>query len=399
MDIFGALLNGATLYPYDLRLLKNIKSFSSWIKKESITIYHSTPTVYRCLIDDLSNCDFVKSVRVVVLGGEVVTRNDFEAYKKFFSDNCLFINGLGPTESTVTLQYIIDKHAIVESNSVPVGFPVKDTQVYVIDEDGKKVAPLEIGEIVYQSDYLALGYWKLDKKTQDVFRIDLKTGKRVYRSGDLGCVLQDGSIEYKGRRDSQVKIHGYRIELEEIESHINQYDGIKQTVVIVSESNEKDKTLIAYYVSDENIDVEKISHFLSTKIPTYMVPTIFKRVDKFIQTPNGKTDRKRMLECVEIKPDKGDLVNEAHRDMTDFQKMIYEVIVSDLADNIAPQISIDVDLNSIGLDSISFVKIVVDLETRFDFEFEDEKLSLSEFPTIKTLIDYVASMTKSITKL
>lgn len=389
MDIFGALLNGAKLCLYDIKRGKNIHELSTWIKKENITIYHSTPTVYRYFIDNLVKYDDVLSIRIVVLGGEAVIKSDFESYKKWFSDKCLFINGLGPTESTVTLQNIMSKETIIENRSVPVGFPVENTHVYIINEDSVEIKSFEIGEIVYQSDYLALGYWKLPEKTQQVFKINSKTGKRIYKSGDFGRFLSDGSIEYMGRRDSQIKIRGYRVELEEIESHLNQYKGIKQSIVIASETSETDIILEAYFTSNDSIDTKHISEYLSIKLPSYMIPTIFKRIEKFILTPNGKIDRKRVLECVEIKPNNCLSNNSDANKLNDIHKKAFEVIISNLNDKASAKVSLDMDFNSIGLDSITFIKTIVALEAEFDIEFDDEMLLITKFSTVKSMVEYV----------
>ncbi|HAT73593.1 MAG: Amino acid adenylation [Candidatus Moranbacteria bacterium GW2011_GWF2_36_839] len=110
MDIFGALLNGATLYPYDIKKIGATEKLARWINKEKITIFHSVPTLYRYFIKNIKEKQLVKNIRLVVMGGEPVLINDVESYKHYFSDSCIFINGLGPTESTVTLQYFIDKN-------------------------------------------------------------------------------------------------------------------------------------------------------------------------------------------------------------------------------------------------------------------------------------------------
>ena len=209
MDIYGALLNGAGLYPYDLKAEGSMERLPEWIDREAITIYHSTPTVYRYFIDTLHEEKF-PGVRLVVMGGEAVYKKDVDAYRRHFSESCLFINGLGPTESTVTLQYFIDKDSEITNNSVPVGYPVEDTEVFLLNGRGEEASVYETGEIVYKSDYLALGYWGQPEKTEEVFIKDPRTGLgRVYRSGDMGRLLPDGSIEFTGRNDFQVKIRGH----------------------------------------------------------------------------------------------------------------------------------------------------------------------------------------------
>ncbi len=147
------------------------------------------------------------SIRLIVLGGEAVIKNDVDLYKRHFSSGCVFINGLGPTESTVTLQYFIDKQTDITQNSVPVGYPVEETDVVFLNDAGEDV-PLQ-GEIAIRSPYVALGYWEKSDVTQSVFFQDpTYTDKRTYRTGDMGVLLPDGSIGFRGRKDFQVKDPG-----------------------------------------------------------------------------------------------------------------------------------------------------------------------------------------------
>src|SRR5262249_37829964 len=170
MDIFGALLNGATLYPIDLKS-ENLARVIEWLSEEEINIYHSTPTVYRYLIEELGDRR-LELVRSVVLGGEEVFRSDFEAYKKHFGPQCLFINGFGPTESTVTLQFFADQETKFAGNAVPIGFPVDDTEVFLIDENGDEADIYRPAEIVIRSAHLALCYWRRPELTERAFRTE-----------------------------------------------------------------------------------------------------------------------------------------------------------------------------------------------------------------------------------
>ena len=219
-----------------------------------------------------------------------------------------------------------------------------------------------------------------------------KSDVRIYRTGDIGRYLSDGNLEYLGRTDNQVKIRGHRIELEEIEACLNQVNGINQSIVNVLETSETDKILQAFYTSDIAINQKDITDYLSSKLPDYMIPVIFKRVESFIQTVNGKIDRKRVLECVVLKADNfadtSDGTNTV--DLNDIQKRVFEVISSTLDSKIG-DLTVETEFAGAGIDSITFIKIVVALESEFDFEFDDEMLLITKFPTIKKMIDYVES--------
>src|SRR5262249_29324440 len=162
------------------------------------TILHVTPTVYRALVGEMRNT--LPTARLVVLGGEAAMRSDVEAFHEHFDRGCLFVNGLGPTESTVTLQGFFDHATPLSRFALPVGMPVEDTEVLLIDADG---APSEVfGEIVICSAHVALGYLHADSSA---FAEDPeRPGWRRYRTGDVARLLPDGSLEVVGRRDDQV---------------------------------------------------------------------------------------------------------------------------------------------------------------------------------------------------
>ncbi len=294
MDIYGGLLNGAALYPYDIKEENNLQRMPEWLREEGITIYHSIPTVYRYFTGLVGESDLFPCLRFIVLGGEPVFKKDVEAYKKYFSHHCLFINGLGPTESTVTLQYFMDKNSEITREAVPVGFAVDETRVFLLDGHDREVGAFGVGEIVFESDYLAAGYWKNPEQTRNVFMPNPLTGQgRIYRTGDLGRRLADGALEYAGRKDFQVKISGYRVEVEEIESKLDQVPGIKKSIVVCKTSDNHENYLAAFYTgtNDITIDENRLVTLLKDSLPDYMIPAVFFHTPAFPLTPSGKVDR------------------------------------------------------------------------------------------------------------
>ncbi|MCU0288758.1 MAG: amino acid adenylation domain-containing protein, partial [Acidobacteria bacterium] len=300
MDIFGAILNGGTLFPYDIKYKDNLCRLPQWLQAEKITIFHSIPTVYRYFTNELTGSGNFSNLRLIVLGGEPVFKKDVETYKTYFPDHCLFINGLGPTESTVTLQYFIDKNTEITREAVPVGYPVDETEVFLIDDNGRETQGYGIGEIVYKSNYLALGYLNNCEKTAEVFvKNPLKGKDRVYRSGDLGQRMWDGSIIYMGRKDSQVKIRGFRIELQEIEGKLDTMPGIKKSAVIFTRDEKSEGYLIAYYIlkdSGQPFDNINLTNNLRKLLPDYMMPQAFYPLNEFPYTVTGKIDRRALAE-------------------------------------------------------------------------------------------------------
>jgi len=291
MDIFGALLNGATLCPIDLRIV-GLVGLGERLRSEGITVYHSTPTVYRSLIQARPDAEPVPSLRLVVLGGEEARREDVEACRRHFPRHCVFVNGFGPTESTVSLQHVLDETARIERSSVPLGYPVEDTEAVLLGGRGE---PGQLfGEIGIRSRHVAPGYWQQPEATRESFLPDPDGGdRRIYRTGDMGRLLPDGSIEFAGRRDSQVKIRGFRIELAEVEGALARHPAVQEAAAVVRERPAGERRLVACWVARPGqapSDAE-LRLFLREKLPEHMVPSTFVPLAAMPLTPSGKIDR------------------------------------------------------------------------------------------------------------
>ena len=299
MDIYGALLNGATLCLYDLKS-NGIHLLPQWLQDEKITIYHSTPTVYRYLLKEISifyqgDTELLPHLRLILLGGEEVIKTDVEAYQEYFSDNCLLINGYGSSESSFNCQYIINQNTIISNEKVSIGKPMENMEILLLDEQGNETQIC--GEIAIRSEYIALEYWQKPELTKKVFLADLEDSKkRIYRTGDWGRLRSDGSLEFLGRKDFQVKIRGIRIELGEIEANLNQYPNIRESILIALENKLQDKYLVAYVImeDEQKANVKQLRKYLKPRLPEYMIPSAFVFLDSFPLTPSGKINRKAL---------------------------------------------------------------------------------------------------------
>ncbi len=291
MDIFGALLNGATLCLWNVKA-RGVTGLAAWLREEGITIFHAVPTVFREFAGCLSEGHRMATVRLVVLGGEEVRRGDVECYRRHFAGDCLFVNGLGPTESTVALQYFLDQRTELPRSSVPVGYAVDNTEILLLDAEGR--ATELRGEIGIRSPHLAVGYWANPEATQAAFLPDPEGGaRRIYRTGDLGYRLPDGAIEFLGRKGSRVKIRGHRIELAEIEETLTRHPSVGKAAVVLREGSSGDERLIAYLVRGSNRDSTDadLRAFLEGRLPDFMLPSAYVWLDAFPLTTSGKVDR------------------------------------------------------------------------------------------------------------
>ncbi len=291
MDIFGALLNGATLHLVDIKE-EGLGGLAERLDKEAISIYHSTPSVYRFLLGSLDAAKRFRDTRLVVLGGEEVNRGDVELYRNHFTDNCLFVNGLGPTEATVSLQYFVNRQTAICGQSVPVGFPVPDTSVLLLNETGEPTALR--GEIAIKCDHVALGYWRNSDATDSAFSSDRESHNgRIYRTGDMGRRSPDGAIIFEGRKDFQIKIRGFRVEPGEIESALKRHPALRESVVVARKNEAGEQLLIAYVVphAERKSAVNELRDFLKEQLPEYMVPSFFVVLESLPMTGSGKLNR------------------------------------------------------------------------------------------------------------
>lgn len=302
MDIYGALLNGATLCPYNIKEDGSLSDLAAWLVDEKVSIYHSVPTVFRYFTDSLTGQERFPDLRLLVMGGEALIQRDLQRFKQHFADHTILVNGFGPTESTLALQYFLDKNTELANQAIPVGYPVDETEVLLLDENGHEVPVFSIGEIVIKSPYLALGYWQMPELTDTVFSVDPRTGaERVYWSGDLGQRLADGSICFIGRRDyggwdNHVKIRGFRVETGEIESELLTHPQILEAVVVAQENEGMEAYLVAYLVGKVELTVPELKDYVSTRLPRYMIPAYFVQLEKMPLNHNVKLERKLLPE-------------------------------------------------------------------------------------------------------
>ena len=304
-DIFSALLNGASLYPWDIKE-EGLMHLADWLTQQEITIYSSVPTVFLHLTDTLTGEENFPTLRLIKMMGEPVYKRHVQMYRKYFNQDCIFINRLGSTETGSIRWHFIDKETRIDGHNVPVGYPVEDNKILLLNDTGENVGPGHVGEIAVKSRYLSPGYWRRPDLTKAVYLSDSVDGdKSVYRTGDLGRMLPDGSLLHLGRKDFQVKIRGYRIEIAEIEMALLDHVAIKEAAVRVWEGRPGDQRLVAYLVpSGQKIPtVTELRRFLSAALPNYMIPSIFVELDALPLAPNRKVNRRALPEPSRSRPE------------------------------------------------------------------------------------------------
>ncbi|WJQ84451.1 linear gramicidin non-ribosomal peptide synthetase LgrC [Brevibacillus brevis] len=293
-EIWGALLNGAKLVlmpPHQ----PSLDELGETIQNHKVTTLWLTAGLFTVMIDH--KVEYLRGVSQLLVGGDVVSASHVR--KVLSLGGITVINGYGPTENT-TFTCCNPVTELPEGvNSFPIGRPISNTTVYVLDKHQQPVPLGAAGELYIGGDGLALGYLNNPELTAERFvenPFDPQGGSRLYRTGDLVRYLPDGTIEFIGRIDNQVKIRGFRIELGEIETVLQSHPAVKESVLMVREETPGDKRLAAYLVFAEEKEVTHIEmrSYLKDKLPEYMIPSAFVNMDSFPLTPNGKVDRRAL---------------------------------------------------------------------------------------------------------
>lgn len=294
-EFFWPLLTGAALVLARPGGHRDNTYLTELIRRDQITTVHFVPSMLQAMLDDptVKRCDGLKRV---ICSGEALTRNQVE---RFFATlpGVELHNLYGPTECAVDVTaWPLET---TSGTDVPIGRPVANTAIYVLDQNKRLVPPGVAGEIYIGGIQVGAGYWRKPELSADRFvkdPVSAVPGARMYRTGDNGRWLENGALDYLGRRDGQVKIRGFRIETGEIEAVIRGLPGLRDVAVVARQDREGDRRLVAYLVSESAtpLSTADIRAALATGLPDYMIPAAFVWMGALPLSVNGKLDRKAL---------------------------------------------------------------------------------------------------------
>ena len=291
LSILRTLLNGALACPFQFRE-DGPRRLAAWLRDEQITVYTSTPSVFRTLVQSLSEEQF-PTVRLLRLGGESVSVQDLELFKRHFAATCKFVNGIGATEVGPFREGFVTHDTVINGKIMPSGYPLWGKDLLLLDEEGQEVETGGVGEIAIRSHYLATCYWRRPDLTHAAFSPDpAGGGARIYRTGDLGRLTDDGCLYCLGRKDRQVKIRGNRVELAEVEATLRMVDGVRDAAVIARQNGRGEPVLLGYIVpvTIPGPSTLLLRDALRKLLPEHMVPPVFVSLDSLPLSSNGKVD-------------------------------------------------------------------------------------------------------------
>ncbi|WP_328516786.1 amino acid adenylation domain-containing protein, partial [Ralstonia pseudosolanacearum] len=291
-ELFWPLLAGARLVMARPEGHKDPAYLAATIKQAGITTLHFVPSMLQLFLDQVE-AGRCQGLRRILCSGEALPHALQQRSLVRFPHSELH-NLYGPTEAAIDVtswRCDAERHPGI----VPIGRPIANTQIYVLDAYQQPVPLGVTGEIYIGGVGVARGYLNRPELTAERFVANPFHGEgreRMYRTGDLGRWLPDGSLEYQGRTDAQVKLRGFRIELGEIEARLSQCTGVSEAVVTMREDVPSEPRLVAYYVSEEVIEAQALREQLQSSLPEYMVPAAYVKLEQLPLTPNGKLDRK-----------------------------------------------------------------------------------------------------------
>lgn len=288
------LINGASVLPFPA-LEKGVAGIAVWMQDQKITVYISAASLFRHVMKTLNKETRFPRIRVVRLASETATSNDFQAYQSHFIDHCLFVHTLSSSETGNIAYLRLSRSDIVAEGRLPSGHVFDDVEVLILDDQGQIVGPGETGEIVVRGHHLSIGYWRNEQLTAERF-FSGPGALRTFRTGDLGRIDSDGLLVFVGRRDVQLKIRGYRVELSEVEEALRRLPGVEGAAVAAVETDNYQSQLVAYVVMlDKAIShASRLRRGLRAVLPDHMVPARFTFLESLPLAPSGKIDRQKL---------------------------------------------------------------------------------------------------------
>ena len=373
MDIYGAIANGAELHiiPEEIRL--DFIALQRYFEENGVTHSFMTTQVGRQFAMEMS-CE---SLQYLSIGGEKLVPMEPPKDYRFF-------NAYGPTECTIfTTIFEVDKYY----SNIPIGKALDNFKLYIADKFGHLLPYGACGELMISGWQVSRGYLNKPEKTSEVYTKniydDAEGYEALYHSGDVARYLPDGNIQIIGRKDSQVKVRGFRIELSEVEEVIRRYEGIKDaTVVAFDDPNGGGKYIAAYVVSDGQVDINKLNDFIKETKPPYMVPAVTMQIDKIPLNQNQKVNKKA-LPLPERK------VEEIVKPENETQQKLFDCIAEVLG---YTEFGITTDIYEAGLTSITAIKLNILISKAFDIVIKTS--DIKDHPTIQMLESFVKTAGK-----
>lgn len=377
LEFFIPLTSGMRVVIGDKKHQISGEMLEKAVAENRIDMTQLTPSRLNLLTSGGKNLAVLRNLRDLIIGGEAFPENLFGSLKKELSAK--IYNVYGPTETTVW-STIKD---LTNESKITIGKPIANTKIYILDENMQLLPFGVTGELWIGGDGVAKGYFKREELTNEKF-IDnpFNPGEKIYNTGDLAKWNENGEIEIAGRNDNQVKIRGYRIELGEIENIISEYQDIVSAAIVAKDDTSGFKYLSAYIVS-ENSEIEReLRNRLAEKIPNYMIPSYFTRIEKMPLTPNGKIDRNSLKGYQESKESVVKAENSLPKN--EIEKTILNIWKNIIG---TEKIGLDDNFFDVGGHSLKLIQLYEEIAKTFKTSLKE--IDLFEYTTVSQQAKYL----------
>jgi amino acid adenylation domain-containing protein len=293
-DFFTPLAAGGTVCVPPADTVLDAERLVAWIDAEQINLLHCVPSVFRSMLNEELDATRFAALRHVLMAGEAILPADARRWFDIFGERVQIVNLYGPSETTMTKFFHVVTPADADRRLIPIGKPMSGTGGLIVDDHGKPCPAGVVGEIYIRTPYRSLGYFGRDDLTRAVFiqnPFSQDPNDLVYKTGDLGRMLKDGTFELIGRRDHQVKIRGERVELAAIETALRSHSSVQDVAIVDRDDATGTKYLCAYVVRADATGTADLRDALAAEFPSAMVPSVFVELDALPRLVNGKIDR------------------------------------------------------------------------------------------------------------
>jgi amino acid adenylation domain-containing protein len=377
-EIWGALLNGSRVVVLEKETALSPKELKKQLVEHEISAMFLTTALFNQTA--LSRPEIFASLKYMIFGGDTA---DPRAVHRVLGEGRPehLVNAYGPTENTTFTTWYDAQESDIGARMIPIGQPLSNTEVWVLDQQSRMVPVGVPGELCIGGDGLARGYIRRPELTAEKFvphPYSRNAGARLYRTGDLVRYREDGNIEFLKRMDQQVKVRGFRVELGEIESTLNQYRAVMESIVVDRKDSSGDIRLIAYFVPEVGVEPTSLEllTFLQEKLPSYMLPSAFMAIKEIPLTPNGKVDRRALPAPEQIEVSTAGFI--APR--TEMEQLVAEIWCEILG---ITQVGADSNFFDLGGHSLLATRVMNRIRERCGVELPLRVLF--EFPTVVSL--------------
>jgi aspartate racemase len=410
-EIYPTWLSGGTLVLPTRKLYTSITYFLEEISQQAITVINLPTAFWHELVHGISilNKSLSAELRLVIVGGEKVSKSTYQKWRSLVGNFPRWLNTYGPTETTVSATMYEPSESLQTDAEVPIGRAIANLQTYILDRNLQPSPIGTSGELYIGGVGLSRGYLNRPDITAKRFipnPFSKNPEDRLYKTGDVARYLPDGNIGFIGRADFQIKIRGFRVEPIEIETQLEKYPAVNQSIVLCHDTPNGEKFLVAYLSAgkDQTIDVDELGQFLRQKLPAYMLPSSFIVLDTLPLTPNGKVDRRALIDLDTAQQQNEEMITP--RDELEQQLAIIWQKLLGLS-----EICINANFFELGGNSLLSVRLVTEIEKIFNYHFPlssffqmgtianiakwmreqpSETISLDEIPAGLDLEDYRA---------